>query len=183
MTKRVCSVDGCDRPHRGRGFCRNHLRIFNLYGDPEKVALRKHWPETLTERLLPQTSGCIWHDSAPTDQGYAIVSRDGGQQFAHRAAWELVNGPIPDGMTIDHECHNDSGCTLTDHRCPHRRCVNVEHLAVKAQGENVSASPNSNAAKTHCPQGHQYTEENTYVVPSSGARRCRTCNRERARRP
>jgi hypothetical protein len=32
-----------------------------------------------------------------------------------------------------------------------------------------------NAAKTHCPQGHEYTPENTYVVPKSGTRQCRTC--------
>ncbi|MBD5787094.1 hypothetical protein IF650_12980 [Cellulosimicrobium terreum] len=30
-------------------------------------------------------------------------------------------------------------------------------------------------AKTHCPQGHEYTPENTIVYPSDGRRRCRTC--------
>jgi len=32
-------------------------------------------------------------------------------------------------------------------------------------------------AKTHCPHGHEYTEENTIVYPSDGRRRCRTCRR------
>lgn len=37
-------------------------------------------------------------------------------------------------------------------------------------------------ARTHCPRGHPYDEENTYVIPSSGGRVCRTCARERQRR-
>lgn len=36
-------------------------------------------------------------------------------------------------------------------------------------------------AKTHCPRGHEYTEENTLVYPSDGRRRCRTCRRDATR--
>ena len=39
--------------------------------------------------------------------------------------------------------------------------------------------PNGNSAKTHCPHGHEYTPENTYINPSSGSRMCKTCIRER----
>lgn len=180
MTTRECSIEGCGKPHRGLGYCRNHLYSFKVHGDPEATVQRLHWPETLTERLLPQPNGCVWHDSVPDDQGYARVARDGGQQGAHRAAYELFVGPIPPGMTIDHECHNRSGCPLTDSTCPHRRCVNPEHLVARSQGDNVNASSNSNAAKTHCPHGHPYDETNTQYTPK-GDRRCRECNRLRAK--
>lgn len=43
------------------------------------------------------------------------------------------------------------------------------------RGETITAR---NAAKTHCPRGHAYTAENTYVRPR-GSRECRTCNRLR----
>lgn len=39
-----------------------------------------------------------------------------------------------------------------------------------------------NSRKTHCPCGHAYTPENTYVHTFDGTRACRTCNRERKRR-
>lgn len=36
--------------------------------------------------------------------------------------------------------------------------------------------------KTHCPRGHEYTEENTVRYPSQYARRCKTCEREQGKR-
>jgi hypothetical protein len=44
--------------------------------------------------------------------------------------------------------------------------------------DSVKALASVNAAKTHCPKNHPYTEENTYRSPS-GRRICRTCQRER----
>ena len=41
----------------------------------------------------------------------------------------------------------------------------------------------ANARKTHCPAGHPYTPENTYTPLFSNTRACRTCNRERKRKP
>lgn len=87
---------------------------------------------------------------------------------AHRIAYELVVGPIPEGLVIDHLCRN----TL---------CVRPEHLEAVTQRENVlrgDAPPAHNATKTHCSKGHPYDEANTFYRPSSGrARRCRACNR------
>lgn len=45
-----------------------------------------------------------------------------------------------------------------------------------------SALAEANAAKTHCPAGHPYTPENTYVRAKDGARICKSCTRERNRR-
>ena len=39
-----------------------------------------------------------------------------------------------------------------------------------------------NKSKTHCPQGHEYNKENTYVVPKSGNRQCRVCRASNARK-
>lgn len=90
--------------------------------------------------------------------------------LTHRWSYEHFVGPIPAGLTIDHLCRN-------------RRCVNPEHLQVVTyrtnllRGDTITAR---HAAATTCPQGHPYSEINTYVHPE-GERVCRTCHRERGR--
>jgi hypothetical protein len=82
--------------------------------------------------------------------------------LAHRAAYELANGTIPDGLEIDHLCRN-------------RACVNPSHLEPVTHVENVRR-----AMKTHCLRGHGFTAENTLM--DRGRRVCRACRRIRRQR-
>lgn len=179
----LCSIEGCAEPVKGRGWCSLHYERWRRNGDPEALRQWPH-PENLLQRMEPQPNGCIYFTGHLNPDGYGMVWNGDREVPAHRAAYEHFVGPIPDGMTIDHECHNDSGCAITDASCPHRRCVNVEHLAVKPQRENSLASPNAiahrRAAATHCKHGHEYDEKNTGRDPD-GYRRCRACGRERQR--
>ena len=180
MAKRTCSIEGCERKHYGRGWCAMHWQRWHKHGDPLAGGTpHLRWPDSLLQRMEPQPNGCIYLVGvALTDQGYGRVTYPGGS-LAHRAAWEYFVGPIPEGMTVGHKCHDASDCNEGD-RCRHRQCVNVEHLALESLGENVLASRNTlgsiAAAKTHCVHGHEFTEENTYRCPS-GKRECRTCRR------
>jgi len=105
--------------------------------------------------------------------GYFHFGKSGEHVLAHRFSYELhYHVTIPEGMTIDHV--KVRGCTNT-------LCVNPHHLEVVTQKVNLlrGVSPSAlHAKKTHCPQGHPYDEENTYVYPSGG-RKCRICHRER----
>lgn len=56
--------------------------------------------------------------------GYGKFKTGGKSVFAHRYAWERVNGPIPEGMVIDHACRNPA-------------CVNIAHLRLATQAENT----------------------------------------------
>ena len=99
-----------------------------------------------------------------------VLCGDGKRRlrYAHRVAWEAANGPIPDGLTIDHLCRN-------------KACVNTAHLEVVTRSENLRRAA---AVVTHCPRGHDYTAENTYVRhhPKGWTiRACRACHRDRQR--
>lgn len=91
---------------------------------------------------------------------------------AHRWSYEQANGPIPDGLTIDHLCRNTS-------------CVRPDHLEAVDGRTNTLRGYNPcavNARKTHCPQGHELTEANVYIRPGTRSRRCRMCWYAQARK-
>jgi hypothetical protein len=123
-----------------------------------------------------------WPWTGPTHRGYGVANGPGRRTLrAHRYAYRLAVGPIPEGAQIDHTCHNGTGC-LGGPSCPHRRCCNPRHLEPTTGPENQDRSHNANQHKTHCPHNHAYTPENTYSPPRQPqSRLCRACNRERAR--
>lgn len=92
--------------------------------------------------------------------------------YAHRFSYELLIGPIPEKMVLDHKCYV-------------RFCVNPAHLEPVTQSENLRRRRTNGGAefqrsKTHCVNGHPYSGENLTIF-SSGKRGCKACARERMR--
>jgi hypothetical protein len=115
------------------------------------------------------TTGC-WNWTAGIDKdGYGKFYFDGDVSGkAHRFAYKHFVGPLVDGLTIDHKCRN-------------RRCVNPDHLQQITGLHNtmIGEGPGPiNLRKTHCPKGHEYSPENTYV-DKRGYRYCRQCTKDR----
>ncbi|GAA5025317.1 hypothetical protein GCM10023258_18130 [Terrabacter aeriphilus] len=117
--------------------------------------------------------GCMIPDTPANGSGYRTVGVDGRATSVHRLVFEVKHGPIPDGMVVDHTCHDPRTCPggLT---CPHRACCNPAHLALATYGENVAEARASRLKPTHCKRGHEFTEENTYT-DKRGSRHCRVC--------
>jgi hypothetical protein len=167
----ACKVEGCEKPAKSLGWCGMHRERVRKYGDPGEAA-PVHKPDDITRFWLKVdrrgTVGCWDWLGTILGNGYGQFGTKGRRFLAHRFAYELAVGPIPDGLVIDHLCRN-------------RRCVNPAHLEAVTDYVNVhrsNAASALNALKTHCPRGHEYD----YQV--GGSRYCRTCKAawERAKR-
>lgn len=116
------------------------------------------------------------------NKGYGRCHYRRKQVLVHRLAYETALGPIPKEMTIDHLCVNRS-CCRPSHLEPVTNGENIRrgYARLRAQGIVIDNGAH-NAAKTHCPHGHEYTPDNTYYNGGSNgnSRCCKQCNRDRA---
>jgi hypothetical protein len=121
--------------------------------------------------------------------GYGHISIPGvpgKKMLAHRASYEARVGPIPDGMSLDHECHNRDLSCLGGDTCLHRRCINPAHLTPETRAQNRRKAGLARDRKPWldtdlCPKGHQFIPDNTVVYTKKNGysqRFCRTCQRE-----
>lgn len=95
--------------------------------------------------------------------GHGEIRFNGRRERVHRVVYERLVEEIPAGHHVHHECRN-------------RPCVNPAHLRALPGSEHMRLKRPSQQRKTHCPKGHEYTPENTYVA-RNGAWHCRTCAR------
>ena len=139
-------------------------------------------PETPQERfwkkvnkngptLVPKLGPCWIWTAAINSHGYGQfmpILKPRKLVPAHRFAYETLVGPIPEGLESDHLCRNPA-------------CVNPAHLEFVTHKINCRRGTVGIVAgarmrsKTHCPYGHEYTPENTYL--NKGRRVCRACRR------
>ena len=123
---KVCSIDGCEKPRRTRGWCHTHYTRWRSHGDP-LVTLTHATPEDAflarTEPIVGDPGCIIWTGSLNSD-GYGRLRVNGRMVLAHRYAWERERGPIPDGAVLDHTCWE-------------RACCNVDHLRIATHQQNM----------------------------------------------
>lgn len=144
--------------------------------------------ERVTARLaIDVASGC-WLWPGATSSGYGRVrwTDSAGVHWgaAHRIMYAAKFGAIPEGLDVDHQCHDPATCQpARPVDCPHRRCCNPDHLAAMSRRDNLLRGGTitaDRAATTHCPQGHPYDERNT-MMSKKGQRECRECRYARNR--
>ena len=122
-----------------------------------------------------QENGC-WEWAGCLTHGYGIFHVPGTKNCvarAHEFAYQHLVSPVPEGLELDHLCHNP-------------KCVNPKHLDPVTHQENMIRglafnSNRGNCLKTHCIQGHPFNETNTYIG-KDGHRHCLACLKERSQR-
>jgi hypothetical protein len=118
-------------------------------------------------QVLPDTDCWEFRGNRSAD-GYGRMYSDNKELKAHRVFYEVCEGPIPDGMYLQHHLPADL--------CIGHACCNPDHLRVS---NSPKASPPTVQLKT-CPSGHLMTPENTVTEQRNGhpKARCRTCRQE-----
>ena len=194
--------------------------------DPEKDRLAASLTEAEQERFwekVERADECWEWQASKTRQGYGQVRVRDRILAAHRVAWSIENGLIPNRLGLDHICRNPA-CVRPSHlepvpqrenmvrgvdariHCPNghpydtngrkRQCEVCAQAAIDRAREKRTRCKNGHrytpgtmfrdkrghrrcrlCAKTHCPRGHPYDDENTYVDPTNGWRQCIKCRK------
>ena len=136
---------------------------------------RRDWlePEWRFWAKVKITDSCWIWTAAKTSAGYGEFwpgpHRGSPMIYSHRYSYQLLVGPIPGGLDMDHLCRNPI-------------CCNPAHLEPVTHHENMlrGNTGKNTRDKTHCPQGHPYSEENTRVY--HGRRSCIACGKASQKR-
>ena len=125
---------------------------------PRVDRLGRHWRGRILKPHIDKDGyGCV------------VLSGDGNRSKpirVHQLVTAAFLGPCPEGKEVRH----DDGDPRNNRLSNLLYGTHAENMHDKARhGTNYQAN------KTHCPKGHEYAPENTYIQPSTGGRVCKTC--------
>ena len=120
----ICSIPGCDRAAYARTWCKGHYARWQRHGDPGTEPIgQASLGRTFWNQL--DRSGDCWIWTRANVQGYGVLVVDRKRYRAHRYAYELTYGAIPDGLDVCHHCDNPP-------------CCNPAHLFVGSRADNMA---------------------------------------------
>lgn len=123
-----CDIQGCEKPHFGRGYCLAHYKRLNKYGDPLAGGIK--WGEAQKFLLVAtkyEGDGCLTWPYGTNGKGYGRVNYKNVPSNAHVVITEIVHGPKPTPRhEVCHSCGNG-----------HKGCVNPKHMRWGTRKDNV----------------------------------------------
>lgn len=121
--------------------------------------------DVLGRKITILENGCLEWQNYRREAGCGLTNVNGRSVGAHEAFYELYATPVPEGLELDHLCHDPS-------------CVNPDHLEAVPHWTNLMRSdcPSAiNARKTECPQGHALSGSDLCIEHRSNGKDCRRC--------
>lgn len=128
---KTCEAPECDRRKVAKGYCGSH---YNQWKRKGAVTVIHSTPEKRFWSKVDKSNECWTWTAWIQPDGYGLFRLDGKMRKPHRVSWEWANGPIPDGMEVDHLCWD-------------RACVRVSHMRLadhRSNGQN-RRGPQSNS--------------------------------------
>lgn len=123
---RVCEFTECGRKAKSIGLCPSHYqqkrRGLNLAPIQKRVSRSWGQDQSFWSKVNKTDSCWLWGSPRPKS-GYGYMKYGGKTLLAHRISYAMANGTIPDGMQVDHMCHN-------------RACVRPDHLRAVTHKQN-----------------------------------------------
>jgi hypothetical protein len=114
---KTCEVNGCGKKCGKDRWCPKHKQRYYRHGDPEweqpRVAHNRSTPETFWAKVTRRGPDDCWEWTKATDKrwGYGILSYQGKFWSAHRLAFFLTHGYLPEGdRMVCHTCDNPPCC-------------------------------------------------------------------------
>lgn len=156
----TCSIDGCEKSVKCRGYCPAHYNRWRRYGDPGPAGVRTKRPR----RGVPEACEIEGCNDIGTRRGWCAM---------HYRRWLEHGDPLWEPPTTAARFWGKVTKTAT--------CW-LWTAATDPQGYGRFRDGESERTvftKTHCIRGHEFDEENTKRHPMTGWRQCRTCNRLR----
>lgn len=140
------------------------------------MSISKKIVERFNNSYIPEpNSGCwLWY-KATSMSGYGSMRVGKLMVRAHRLSYQIHHGTILKDLMILHKCNT-------------KLCVNPDHLKAGTHLDNmldlIKWGKKKNRLKTHCKNGHEYSEDNTYIkkIGRSYGRFCRECKRNHLRK-
>jgi hypothetical protein len=122
----ICAIEDCGKPVKARGWCSTHSQRYYRTGDPlgtKRWVITGSLEDRFWARVDKEPTCWLWRGSQSA-AGYGQVGHDRKILYAHRLAYEMFRGPIPEGMEIDHLCRTHN-------------CVNPDHLELVNRQTNA----------------------------------------------
>ena len=130
----ICSIDGCNKPNKARGWCAAHWWRWKNHGSPlggrshARGDVQRYFDETVMHH---DGDECLVWPFYRTPLGYGQIRVQGRPKIVSRVVCESANGPPPsERHEAAHTCGNGRG-----------GCVSKRHLVWKTHAENMADMP------------------------------------------